>query len=563
MAELFRRLLFRPVLFVELIVISFFINLLALVPTLYVIQLFRRYLAHGVQGTLITLSFGALIALTLEIVFRWLRQHIAASISSGPNRRLSEAAFEAMLGVKNAVLSSMPTSVKQEMVRGVNKVQDAYSATNIITFLDLPFSFLIIMVLYLLSPPLALISFVGLSLSFIAGLFGQLCIQHPARFLMNSVVNQNGLIIVATQLFDLVRVFNGHQYFSRLWQNELFLSHVLKHKVANRAATTQIITSMICSLLTIAIIGVGAMQVVSGALTIGALVGANILAARALMPAVRFISLAPQLTESKQALKRIRELSRLPREPNELATLKRFNGQIELRDVAFLYPGSPAPVFESLSVRLRPGETLAVIGSNGSGKTTLARILSGLLEPNRGQVLADGVALSQISLEWWRRQIAYLPQEAMFFSGSISDNILLNNNKELKPEIINQILRDADLKNYIDTSPKGLETNIEQNGQTIPFGIRKRLAIARSLVNDGKLVIFDEPTEGLDTAGRQAVYNMLNLFAKNGKTIIVFSHDHNLLKGAHRIMDMSVKPVPKITGGLKRLSGETHKNEKG
>ncbi len=558
MAELFRRLLFRPVLFVELIVISFFINLLALVPTLYVIQLFRRYLAHGVQGTLITLSFGALIALTLEIVFRWLRQHIAASISSKPNRRLSEAAFDAMLGVKNAVLSSMSTSVKQEMVRGVNKVQDAYSASNIVTFMDLPFSVLIIMVLYLLSPQLALIALIGLSMSVITGFFGQLCIRHPARFLMNSVVNQNELINAATQLFDLVRAFNGYQYFSRLWQNELFLSHVLKHKVANRAATTQIMTSLICSLLTISIIGVGAMQVISGTLTIGGLVGANILAARALMPAVRFISLAPQLTESKQALKRIRELSRLPREKKEQVALKQFNGQIELKDVAYLYPGSPVPVFESLSIRLKPGETLAVIGPNGSGKTTLARILSGLLEPNRGQILVDGVALTQISLEWWRRQIAYVPQEVLLFSGSINDNILLNN-QELEQEIIDQILRDADLKNYIDTSPKGLETNIQQNGQTLPFGIRKRLAIARSLVNDGKLVIFDEPTEGLDTAGRHAVYNMLNVYAKNGKTIVVFSHDHNLLKGAHRIMDMSVKPVPKITGGLKRLSGETQK----
>lgn len=546
MAELLRRLLFRPVLFAELIIISFFINLLALAPTLYVIQLFNRYLAHGVHGTLVTLTFGALIALGLEILFRWLRQHIAASISVRPNKRLAIGAFDAMLGVKNVVIASMPTSAKQEMLRGINKVHDAYSPTNIITFLDLPFSFLIIVVLYLLNPPLALIAFIGLSIAVAAGLFGQRFISRPARFLMETIVNQTGLINIASQFFDVVKGFNGQKYFSRLWTKELFISHVLKYKVADRAAIMQIVTSTITSLLTISIISVGAMQVVEGTLSIGALIGANILATRALMPAIKFISLASLMTESEQSLNKLKELSRLPRESDIDGTLKKFNGLLDLKDLAFVYHGSPVPLFESLSLRLNPGLTLGVVGVNGSGKTTLARLLAGLLDPNRGQVFIDGVALTQLSQEWWRRQIIYVPQEATLFSGTIRDNILLNNPK-LSSKKINSILQRSDLKTFVDTSPKGLETKISQNGQTLSLGIRRRLAIARGLVSDGQLVIFDEPTEGLDTSGQQAVYRLLNQFVQDGKTIIVFSHDQNILKGANLIMDMSVKPVPKIS----------------
>jgi len=560
MAELFVRLFFRPILFFELIIISFFINLLALAPTLYVIQLFNRYLSHGVKGTLTTLTAGVLIAILLEVIFRWLRQHIAAAVSARPNRRLCQAAFYAMLGVKNAVITSMSTSTKQEMLRGINKIQDAYSASNIITFLDLPFSFLIILVLYLLSPPLALIALIGLISAIFTGLIGQLFIRRPARFLMTSAINQGSLINAVSQLSDLVRAFNGQQFFARLWKAELFTSHVLKHKVANRGAAMQILTAMLSSLLTIAIISTGAMQVVEGSLTIGALIGANILAARALMPAIRFISLAPQLTESKQALKRLKELSRMPQESQEKATLTKFKGQLELKDLAFIYPGLPAPLFESLSLKLTPGITLAVIGTNGSGKTTLARVLSGLIEPNRGQVLADEVALTQLSHEWWKRQIIYLPQEAMFFSGSIRENILMNN-PDLPSKTINRILKKADLKNYIDTSPKGLGTMVQQNGQTLSLGIRRRLAIARSLVADGRLVIFDEPTEGLDIPGQQAVYQLLNEFQQDGKTIIIFSHDHNILKGAHIVMDMSTKPTPKISRVLRSPSKEAVEDE--
>lgn len=560
MAELLRRLLFRPALFVELIIISFFVNLLALAPTLYVIQLFNRYLAHGVHGTLVTLTIGALIALILELLFRWLRQHIAASISVKPNKNLGVAAFDAMLGVKNNVIASMSTSSKQEILRGVNKVYDAYSPSNINTFLDLPFSFLIVFVLYLLSPLLSLIALIGLSAAIVLGFWGQSFIQQPAQFLLNSLVHQTGLVNIASQFFDMVRGFNGQKYFSRLWTKELYISHVLKYKVASRAANMQILTSMISSLLTISIIGVGALQVVDGTLSIGALIGANILAVRALMPAIKFISLASLLTESEQALKKLKELSRLPMESGEEATLKKYKGQIELQDLAFVYPGSPVPLFESLSFRLTPGQTLAVVGVNGSGKTTLARILCGLLDPNRGQVLVDGVALTQLSQAWWRRQIVYVPQEADFFSGSIRDNILMNNLK-LSSKTISSILQRSDLKAFINTSPKGLETIIQQNGQTLSLGIRRRLAIARGLVSDGQLVIFDEPTEGLDSTGHQAVYNLLNQFVKDGKTIIIFSHDQNILKGANFVLDMTVKPVPKISRVYKIMPKEDKKDK--
>jgi ATP-binding cassette subfamily C protein LapB len=546
MIELLRRLLFRPLLFGELIIISFFINLLALAPTLFVIQLFNRYLAHGVQGTLVTLTAGVLIAISLEVIFRWLRQHIAAAISARPNRHLAVGSFDAMLGVKNTVIAAMPVSAKQEIMRGVNKIHDAYTAANIITFLDLPFSFLILLVLYLLSPQLAIIALIGISFIILSGFFGQLIIHRPSRRLLDLSVKQNALVNTIAQFSDMVRVFNGHRYFRQLWQNDLLSIHTLKHSVANRAAGLQNITAMTGSLMTVGIISTGAVQVVSGDLTIGSLIGANILAARALMPAVRFISLAPQLTQSKQAMKSLKELSRLPKDPVETATLKKFKGRLELKDVALVFPGSPVPLFESLSLKIDPGFILAVIGPNGSGKTTLARIIAGLLEPNRGQVLVDGVSLTQLSHKWWRSQIIYLPQEAMFFTGTLKDNILLNNNR-LSSAQINHILEQSDLKNHMDTSPKGLNTLIHQNGQTTPLGIRRRLAIARSLVTNGRLVIFDEPTEGLDTAGQQAVYHLLNQFTEKGKTIIVFSHDRNILKGASMVLDLGIKPVPQAT----------------
>ncbi len=330
-----------------------------------------------------------------------------------------------------------------------------------------------------------------------------------------------------------------------MWQNEMLYEQFLKYKISNRAGNIQSLTSMITSLLTIGIISVGAMQVVNGTLTLGALIGANILSARALMPAVRFIAISEQLTKAKQALKNLKDFSRLPTEEKSEAGLNEYKGQLTVKDAAIVFPGLPSPLFESLAFTIKPGDVLAVVGPNGSGKTTLARMLTGLIEPNRGQLLVDGVAVSQLSMEWWRSQIVYLPQEPMLFNGTIRENIQLNN-PECEDALLNKVIRLADLKTFLDTSPKGLDTLITQNGQTLSLGIRRRIALARGLVKQGQVVVFDEPTEGLDIEGQNAVYSLLNNFVKEQKTIVLFSHDRNLLKGANWIIDLSQKPIPKI-----------------
>ena len=546
MEELLRRLGHRPVLFVELVIVSFFINLLALAPSLYVIQLFNRYLAHGIQGTLITLTVGVMIALVFEVSFRWLRQHIAAAVSAGPDHRLAGAAYGQMLRLNPGATGHLSVDARQELLRGVQKIQQAYAPANIITFMDLPFSLLILGVLYVLSPILSLIVALGLCAALGMGLTAQAMIRGPAGRLAHTGVTQGKLIHAAVHLTDLIRGFNGQARFRQHWERQWAGASQLRNRVVNQSAAMLNATTLVTSLMTIAVIGTGAVQVAEGRLTLGALIGANILAARALMPALKFIGLGAQLAESRQALKGLYDLAHLPGEGTGTTRMGELAGQLSLKDLAFVYPGATTPLFESLTLDIPPGQILAVVGYNGSGKTTLARILAGLLDPSRGQVLVDGVALSQLDLAWWRRQLIYLPQEPEFFAGTLGENIGINS-PELSARDLHDILEQADIKRFVDTRPKGLDTGITQGGRELSLGIRRRLALARALGTGGQVVIFDEPTEGLDTQGQAAVYELLNTFARQGKTMILFSHDRHILKGAGMVVDLSQKPVPAIT----------------
>ena len=184
-------------------------------------------------------------------------------------------------------------------------------------------------------------------------------------------------------------------------------------------------------------------------------------------------------------------------------------------------------------------------GINGAGKTTLARMILGLLEPVRGSILVDGVDLGQVVPLWWRQQVVYLPQEPHFLNTTIRENILAFN-PGLDDAGLNRLVDSAGLREFIDQSPQGLETQLSDTGSNLALGIRRRLALARGLATGGKLAIFDEPAEGLDNEGRTQVNQVMNELARQGATIIAFSHDPNTLKGAPLLLDLNSKPVPRV-----------------
>ena len=210
-----------------------------------------------------------------------------------------------------------------------------------------------------------------------------------------------------------------------------------------------------------------------------------------------------------------------------------------------MYPQTTGPLFESLSVKIPAGSICVISGQNGSGKTTLSRMIVGLIEPDRGQILADGLDLRQVHPEWWRKQIIYLPQEPGFMNGTLQDNLTINKtNIDLAQ--LNEIVNMAGLRRFLDETPDGLSTNVIDNGRKFAVGIRRRLALARGLVTGGKLVVLDEPTEGMDREGSQIISMVLTNLHKQGHTVIMTSHDPQIINQANIFIDLNSKPTPEI-----------------
>ncbi len=558
MNELKSRLFARPLVAAELLLASLLASVLGLASTFFVMLVLNRYVAHGVDATLATLTVGVTVAVLFEFAFRQARFRIAQGVGRDKDDNLLVGGFAVLTGARAQAIEAIPPGPRREAVVGAEAVQNAYAPANLCAVLDVPMALVFIGVLFLFDGGLALIVCL-----FAAAVVGVSFLLHGAlkgaiKDAAGASARRGGLIAAAIASGDTLRAFNGQDYLRRLWKGELDVLATLRRRLTARQNLTQTSVQLAQGLMGVAIIAFGAILVVKGKMDVGALIGANILAARALNPLARLPALIGEFARAEQALEVLREFARLPREKSQGAALSAYKGGLEFRDLGFVYPGQPVPLFESFSLKLDPGSVLVVTGGNGSGKTTLARMIAGLVLPARGQILADGVDILQFATEWWRKQVVYLPQEPKLVAGTLRDNLTMLN-PGMDDAALNRAIAAAGLRKFIDQSAGGLDAPVTNNGEGMSLGVRRRVALARALGADGKLAIFDEPTEGLDGEGAAHVYAVMNDLARRGATVLAFSHDPNILRGAQTVVNLDVKPTPAVLstrGGTAQGAGQ-------
>ncbi|WP_187170370.1 ATP-binding cassette domain-containing protein [Salidesulfovibrio onnuriiensis] len=529
----------------ELVVASFFVNLLSLAMPIFVIQILSRYIGYGFDGTLYTLTSGMCLALLLGYGFNAVRQKIAAAICRGPDAELHEKVQQILAQAHLQPLARYSHSELHELASGPNLIQAAFAPARVTALLDMPFFLLFFLAIYLISPILSLITLIAVGVSVLAGFLDKEANRENDMDMRDAATAYRGALAAAMSAKEAVRAFWGGEYLKGLWRRQQENIEQVRNRIFDRQGRAKGVLQTLASLLRVAVYAVGAKLVVEGDLTVGALIGVSILASKAFMITNGFVQAFLMLRKADETQERLGKFFSLPRESEEGTTLQNYLGGVQFKDVGFAYPTSSTPLFESLNLAVAPGTLVAVSGYNGSGKSTFIKMIVGLYSPRRGSILADGVDLRQLSAPWWRRRLAYLPQEPVFINGTFRDNITL-----LAPDANEETLEDAvtaaSLRRYLDQSPTGLDTMISDSGASLPVGIRKRLGLARALVGQGQLVVFDEPTEGLDTEGCKAVYDIMSRFIQLGRTMFVVTQDPRILNAAQVIVDLSTKPVPTV-----------------
>jgi len=279
-----------------------------------------------------------------------------------------------------------------------------------------------------------------------------------------------------------------------------------------------------------------------GVIKIIPILGALALGAQRLLPILQQVYASISgIRGAQRSIEDVLDLLNQPLPPNiQEINIKKlpFEQEIYLKDINFRYSKSMPYVLKQIKLKIKKGETIGVIGPTGSGKSTILDILMGLLYPESGELLVDGVSISRVNMISWQKNIAHVPQEIFMTDGTIEENIAFG----LASENINSSLalwaaEVADLNQFINSLPDGIKTRVGERGSWLSGGQRQRIGIARALYKKTQLLIFDEATSALDEATEARVIENINQLAHR-PTILMVAHRHSSLKNCERLIEI-------------------------
>ncbi|MBF0125126.1 MAG: ATP-binding cassette domain-containing protein [Magnetococcales bacterium] len=522
----------------RLLLASLSVNLLATASSLYVTNVLNRYVAHGVSGTLVTLTLGVVLAIIGEYAFRAMRLRLAEELAGDEESRIVIGLYGLLLTAPVEQLRGRSSAEIESILHGVDRDTQAFGPANIAALSDLPFVLLFIFVIALLSPLLAGATGLVIFMLGWSGWYGQQRLTVPVQQRQALIARLSTLLTTALQAADGIRHFGGQTSLLRRWIAVVEEASAVRRTIVYQNSAIVSLTQAIHALGGVAVTTVGALLIVDGRLDVGSLIGANILANRAFATISRLSHLAEAIKKAEMALVNARAFAAaVQAEPEPGSSPAHCRGHLELCQLGIQWTDRPTPLIHSLSVTIAPGSVCVITGANGSGKSTLLRTVIGLQQPSRGQVLLDGVDVRQLAPEWRRRHLGYLPQHITFIPGTLRDNFLAVAS-QLSEEEMRHLIVMAGAELLITEHPAGLDRWLSHDGQEIAPGMRRRLALARAIAADAQIMLFDEPSEGLDQRGTAAVYALLINLAKRGKTLLIASHDANIVRGASQVVEL-------------------------
>ena len=528
----------------ELLIVSGVIAFLSLALPLYVIQALTRYLSNGVDETLYSLTVGVLIALIVEFILRqYRRKAIIDSVNQEQDihetiEALSKVNFESE---KLQSLTNLP-----EAMRAVRSKLVAKNIDRETYLYDLPFIPVFLIIMYLLSPVSVLLLSIIFTVSFVFS-SSQIRLSNKSQKLNMPVTALNDRF--ETQLiknYSTLFLFSNYRAQLQKFANTLVLEREGRLSVQSSLNLDRVMRSWAMNVLTVLIVFTSSILVFDGEMQVGSLIALNILAARAYPPLANLpVTLMFDAKAISSVAAELGTAGSLEESSHTKLISQDFSGLVEISQLGFQYRSEKVAVFNSLSFTFSPGSVTVITGKNATGKTTLFKLLTGVIQPQVGTILVDGVNMSQLNNNWWRQQVIAVPQEPNFFDGTIMENLEAVSDK-VKPEEFATAISTAGLKDFLDKTLNGTDSKLDFPNSKFSLGTRKRIALARAIISDGKFVVMDEPTEGLDSDGAKVFYEYLNLCIDRKKTVVVLSHDPAIIKGASMMINLDNRPFPKV-----------------
>lgn len=506
------------------------VNVLLLVPSIYMLQVYDRVLTSMNVSTLIMLTVIILGLYLLMGALEWVRSMTLVRLGNQLDQQLSPRVFGAAFEEQLRDGKSSP----QQPLSDLANLRQFITGSGVFAFFDAPWAPIYIAVIFLFHWQMGVLALVGAVILIGLALANEWLTRHRLAEANKLAIQASGQAQGSLRNAEVVEAMGMLSAVRERWNRLNHKVLALQTEASERAGGISAATKFVRIALQSLILGLGALLVIENEMTAGMMIAGSILMGRALAPVEQLIAVWKGLISAQGAYRRLSELlERHPEQPPRTA-LPRPKGALQVEGLFVTPAGAPAPVLKGVSFALPAGHTLGLIGPSGSGKSTLARLLVGIWPAQAGKVRLDGADIHDWDKEQLGPHIGYLPQDIELFDGTIAENIArfgeVDNDKLLKAAML------AGVHEMILRLPKGYDTPIGVGGQMLSGGQRQRIALARALYGDPAFLVLDEPNSNLDDVGERALLQAILSMKQQGSTIVLITHRPSILASTEAIL---------------------------
>lgn len=517
---------------------SIVVNLLAICGPLFFMNVYDKVVPNNAIPTLWVLAIGIMIAYLFDFLLRNLRSYFVDVAGKNADIVLASRLMQQLLAMRLDVKPDSTGSLANNL-REFESLRDFFGSTTLMALVDLPFLIFFILLIALIGGPIAVVPIVAVPIVVCAGLFMQFPMQEVAEKGFKENMQKNALLVEVINGLETIKTTRAEGQIQHAWEKVISMSAASNSHSKRMSNLSVTLTMTVTQLVSVFVIIWGVYLIHDGSLSMGGLIACNMLAGRAMAPLSQVASMLSRLQQSRMALKSLDMLMNLETEKPEAGQYVEF-GYLEhsltLEGVSFKYPETERFALDRVSIHIRLGDKVGVIGRMGSGKSTLGRLCVGLYQPTEGAVKLGGVDIRQLDMVDLRSRVGYVSQDNYLFYGTVRENIAFG---MINPDdrMILRASNIAGVTDFVRSNPAGFGMPVGERGMSLSGGQRQSVAIARALLQDPDILILDEPSSNMDNSSELALKQRLAATLGN-KTLILVTHRLSMLDLVDRLVVM-------------------------
>jgi subfamily B ATP-binding cassette protein HlyB/CyaB len=524
----------------HLFLATFVIQMLGIVPPMIIQNILDGVLVHQNLSLLHLLILGLVIATVFTQIMTTVRAYLANYMVRNLDFSMMAQFFKHTMSLPYSFFAKRKTGDIIARFRENQTIRAFLTESTVTTLLNLLMVFIYFSILFLYNVKLTLL-LIAFTIPIIAlTVLATPRVKDYAREVFSSSTDAQSFLMEALGGIETIKGMGSERPVRLKWEKKYVKALEIQYKSQTYNILIGLASQLLHSATTIVILWIGATLVLNRELTIGQLMAFNALMGSVLGPLMGLVGLWSRLADATVAMERLGDVLDIEPEqkPADIASrvvLPDLQGEIKLDRMYFRYGDAGTPyVLEDISIDIKPGELVAIVGRSGSGKTTLAKLLVGFYPPSEGKIIVDGYDMSVIDKDYYRAQVGYVMQSNLLFSGTIAENIASGDESPDRRRI-EEVAKMADAHAFISKMPMGYEQVVGERGMGLSGGQVQRLCIARALYHDPRLLVFDEATSALDTQSESNIIaNMQAILA--GRTAVIIAHRLSTIMRADKIV---------------------------